>query len=420
MKFWDGLKRTGKAVGPGFIAGASDDDPSAILTYLQSGFVYGFQTLWLAVLCLPFMYALQEMAGRIGFVTDKGLMSIIKDHYAKWVLYSVGFISVFVIAVNIGADLLAIGVIGEKLSSISRFFWLPAASILVLLFAIFLSYPKFASVLKWLSLSFLFYVATVFYLHVDWLAALKATVLPSFSFAKDYVLLVTAFFGVTISPYLFFWQADEEVEERDEEKKERHLKRFLVTKNELKHLKRDTFGGMFFSQIIAWFVIVAAAQMAGLHNLGEIADFGQAALVLEPLLGPFAFLIFGLGIIGAGLIAVPVLAGSIGYVLAEMFDWKTGMNRTFREAKGFYLAIVLATALGVAMNFLNLDPIRLLIYSGVLYTFITPPIIFLVIKIANNETIMNGRTNSPVSNALGWLTFAIALFSVIAFVIFVL
>ncbi len=419
MRFWEKVKKIGRSAGPGLITGASDDDPSGILTYLQSGFVFGFRTLWLTLFCLPFMYAIQEMSARIGYVTDKGLVKVIKEHYAKWILYFIGGISVIAITVNIGADLLAIGVIAERLSSVSRFFWLPAASVFILFFTIFLSYPKFAGALKWLMLSFAFYILTAFYLHVDWLAALKATVWPSFSFSKEYVLLFTAFLGTTISPYLFFWQADEETEERDEEKKERRLKRFLVTKNELKHLKKDTLWGMFFSQFITWFVIAAAGQAAGLYGLPAIANFDQASLVLKPLLGQFAFLIFGLGIIGAGLLAIPVLAGSIGYMLAEIFNWREGISKTFREARGFYLVIILATLIGMALNFFNFDPIQLLIYTGVLYTFITPPIIFLIIRIANNKTIMKGRANTPVSNILGWLTFVLMLAAAAVFAIFV-
>ena len=358
------------------------------------------------------------MSARIGYVTDKGLMRVIKDHYPKWILYFIGAISTVVITINIGADLSAVSTVAEHLSSISKFFWLPAASILILFFTIFLSYPKFAGALKWLTLSFVFYIITAFYLKVDWLSALKATILPSFSFNKEYILLFAAFLGTTISPYLFFWQADEEVEERDEEKKEKHLKKFLVTKNELKHLRRDTFFGMFFSQFITWFIIAAAGQVAGLYNLTAVTDFNQASLVLRPLLGQFAFLIFALGIIGAGLLAIPVLAGSIGYMLSEIFNWREGINKTFREAKGFYVVMVIATVVGVLMNFLNLDPIQLLIYTAVLYTIITPPIIFLIVRIANNKAIMRDKTNSRTSNVLAWITIAVTSLAALAYLIF--
>ncbi|MGC9610839.1 MAG: divalent metal cation transporter [Minisyncoccia bacterium] len=420
MNLWEKSRKIAKSAGPGIITGAADNDPSGILTYLQSGFVYGFKALWLAIFYLPLMYAVQEMAGRIGFVTDKGLVKVIKEHYPRWILYTVGFTSAFVIMVSIGADLLAIGVIAEKFSDITRFFWLPAVSVFILFFTVFLSYPKFAGALKWLTLSLLFYVATAFCVHVDWLSALKATVSPSLIFNKEYVILFAAFLGTTISPYLFFWQADEEVEERDEEKKEKHLKRFLVTKNELKHLKKETFLGMFFSQVITWFVIVVAGQTAVVYGIREITNFDQASLVLQPLLGNFAFIIFGLGIIGAGLLAVPVLAGSVGYVLSEVFNWEEGINKTFREARGFYLVIIIATFIGVAFNFLGLDPVQILIDAAVLFAFITPPLIYLVIHIANNKKIMRDKTNSPLSNFLGWSAFVVSALAVITYVIFVL
>lgn len=409
MKVIEKIKKLGKSVGPGIITGASDDDPSGILTYLQSGFVLGFRMLWLAVFCLPFMYVMQEMASRIGYVTDKGLMKVIKEHYPRWILYIVGAISVVVITVNIGADLLAIGVVSEKLTSISRFFWLPAAGILISFFTIFLSYPKFASIMKWLIVSLFFYIIAAFYMGIDWKRAFLATIIPSFSFDKEFLILFTAFLGTTISPYLFFWQADEEVEERNEEKKEKHLKRFLVTKNELKHLRKDTFWGMFFSQLVTWFIVAAAGQAAVVYGAKEIVSFDQAALVLRPLLGGSAFFMFSLGIIGTGLIAVPVLAGSVGYALSEIFNWKEGINKTFRQARGFYMIIIAATLMGITMNFLNLDPIKLLIYTAVLYTIITPPLIFLIIRISNNKKIMGKRTNSWTSNIFGWLIFAITL-----------
>lgn len=420
MKLWERTKRIAKGTGPGLITGAADNDPSGILTYLQSGFVYGFKALWLAIFYLPLMYAVQEMAGRIGFVTGKGFIRVIKEHYPRWILYAVGLVSVFVITVSIGADLLAIGVIAEKLFNVTRFFWLPAVSVFILFFTIFLSYPRFAGALKWLTLSLLFYVATAFCVHVDWLAALKATISPSLIFSKEYFILFAAFLGTTISPYLFFWQADEEVEERDEEKKEKHLRRFLVTKNELKHLKKETFLGMFFSQIITWFIIAAASQTAAIHGFREIVNFDQASSVLQPFLGNFAFVIFGLGIIGAGLLAVPVLAGSVGYVLSEIFNWEEGINKTFREARGFYLVIIIATFAGVALNFLGLDPVQILIDAAVLFAFITPPLVYLVIHIANNKKIMREKTNSPLSNFLGWLTLAVSVLAVVAYLIFVL
>ena len=403
------IKRIGNKVGPGIIAGASDDDPSGILTYLQSGFLYGFKILWLAFLALPFMISIQEMAGRIGYVTDQGLVKIIKSYYSKTLLYFIAVVSVVVITINIGADLLAVGAVMENLVPVSWLFWVPFVALVILFFTVFLSYPKFAGVLKWLTISLFFYIATAFFIKIDWGEVFRATFVPTIVFNKDFILLIAAFFGTTISPYLFFWQANEEVEDRDEEKKDRNLKRFLVTKNELKHLRRDTVFGMVFSEVVTWFIIVSAGGLSLLKGPQLIATFEQASSVLRPLLGPYAFVIFSLGIIGAGLLAIPVLAGSIGYMLAEIFDWQEGMNKTWHEAKGFYVVIIAATVVGVLMTIMNVDPIAALIYTAVFYTLITPPLIYVILRIANNKTIMHERANGTLANVFGWLTFLFAL-----------
>ncbi len=409
------IKRIFSAFGPGLITGVSDDDSSGVLTYLQSGTVFGFKTLWTALLTLPLMYSIQEMSGRIGYVTDKGLVKVIKEHYSKYILYFISFISAFVITVNIAADLLASGVIFEKLLGFSRFIWIPAISILIIMLMVFFSYQKFARVLKWLSFAMIFYVVTVFYIKINWLMALKATFIPSFSFSKENILLITAIIGTTISPYLFFWQASEEVEERDDAKVRKSLKKFLVTRNELKILREDTFFGMIISNVVMWFIIAGASNLAN-YGVKEIATFDQAAAVLKPILGNFAFLAFGLGLIGVGFLAIPVLAGSVGYILSEIFDWQEGLNKKFREAKGFYLVIIIATVLGIAVNFFSkIDPIQLLVYTAVLYTIITPPLIFIIMKIANNKKIMKGKTSSPAINILGALTFLITAFLAVAY-----
>ncbi len=402
------VKEAGHDVGPGIITGAADDDPSGILTYLQSGFLYGFKILWLSFLALPFMVSVQEMAGRIGYVTDKGLIKIIKDHYSKILLYFIAVISIVVITMNIGADLLAVGTVLENIFPLSRLFWVPFSALIIISFTVFLSYPKFAKVLKWLTLSLLFYVATALYIKLDWGEVLKATVMPYFSFDKNFIMLVAAFFGTTISPYLFFWQADEEVEDRDEVKKERKLKRFIVTKNELKHLKKDTALGMVFSEAITWFIIVSAGGLSLLKGPQVIMNFEQASGVLKPLLGQWAFFIFSLGIVGTGLLAIPVLAGSIGYMMSEIFNWSEGIDKTWREARGFYSVIVLATISGVVMMILGIDPIAALIYTAVFYTIITPPIIYVILKIANNKKIMGDKRNGRLANIFGYATLVVA------------
>ena len=415
MSFGKRLKNIGAKIGPGIVTGASDDDPSGILTYLQSGFAFGFRTLWLALVNLPFMISIQEMSARLGYATDKGLARLIKEHFHPSVLRLVAITSVIVITVNIGADLLAVGSVIHELVGYPVAVWLFIVAGVILFFTIFLSYPKFTAVLKWLTLSLFFYVAAAFVIHIDWPSALKATIWPQITWSKDFVELMAAFFGTTVSPYLFFWQASEEVEDREETMRERKLKRFLVTKNELKHLRRDTAVGMLFSEVTTWFIVVAAAGLFFAHGPQTILNFAQASEVLRPLLGPLAFVAFALGIIGTGLLAIPVLAGSVGYILSEMFGWAEGMEKTWREARSFYLVIVAATAVGLALNLFGFDPVRLLIITAVLYTIITPPLVWVVIKLANKKDVLGERTNTPWANFWAYLTLAFSIFVAVAY-----
>ncbi len=406
-----------KKLGPGLITGASDDDPSGILTYLQGGVMLGFGALWTVLATLPMMYAIQEMSGRIGLVTEKGLMRIIKEQYSGPVLFFIAAISALVITINIGADLLAMGTVAQGFVPLSNFFLLPAFTGVILFSIIFFSYRKFARVLKWLTLSLFFYVLTVLYLNIDWLSAIRETFIPNFSWSKNTILLLAAVFGTTISPYLFFWQANEEIEEEEEQSRKKSFRRIVVTKRVLKSLKEDTFAGMFISNAVAWFIIVGAAALAKSHGLGGIKNFEQASSVLQPLLGSFAYLAFSLGIIGTGLLAIPVLAGNIGYMFAEIFNWPEGMNKKFSEAKGFYCAISVATVVGMIINFFQIDPVTILIYTAVLYLLITPPIVYIILKIANNRHIMKSRTNSGTSNMLGGITFLVSLVLAAAYLI---
>ncbi len=388
-------------LGPGLITGASDDDPSGILTYLQAGTVLGFRALWTALATLPLMYGIQEMCARLGLVTGKGLTRLLRERYSPWLLYPVALVSVSVITVNIGADLAAIGTVLERLLGGSRLVWLAGAAALIVLSLIYTSYHRFARVMKWLTLSLGFYVATVFVTHLDWAQAAFVTFVPSLPSSRTEVLLVAAILGTTISPYLFFWQANEEVEEREEET--RTLQSFTVTKHELKFLKEDVFLGMLASNAVQWFIIAGASQLAMSRGVGELVSFEQAAQVLQPLLGQWAYLAFSFGIIGTGLLAIPVLAGSVGYILAEVFALEEGLNKTYREAKGFYLTIALATLVGATLSFLKVDPIQLLIYTAVLYTLITPPLILIILRLSNDKQLMGGSVNRWPSNVLGIL-----------------
>ncbi len=415
---WRSIKDFSRKFGPGVITGASDDDPSGILTYLQAGVVLGVSSLWTALLSLPLMYTIQEMCGRIALVTGKGLMRLIKEHYSGLIVGIIAIISTVVITINIGADLLAIAIVTEELTNLPRLLWIVVAGAIVTVSMVVFSYEKFARILKWLTFSLVFYIVTVLYINVDWREAILSTIWPRyFSWNAESLILIVAIIGTTISPYLFFWQAEEEVEERQLHIKEKSLKRFVVTKHELKDLRGDTFLGMLLSNLVMWFIILGASNLSRLYGLSEISSFDQAALALQPLLGDKAFLIFSLGIIGTGLLAVPVLAGSIGYIIAEVFGWKNGLHLKFRRAKPFYLVIACATFVGILLSFVGLDPVHLLIYTAVLYTIITPPIILIIIGLANNKKLMGDRVNTRTGNLLAWAAFAFITIITVAYLV---
>ncbi len=404
-----------KKLGPGLITGASDDDPSGILTYLQGGAMLGFGALWTTFFTLPLMYFIQEMSGRIGLATDKGLVEIIKENYSKWILFLIVSISTVVIVINIGADLLAMGTAVGGIAPVHNYVTLPIVAALVLFCTIYFSYGKFAGALKWLTLSLLFYVLAVLYLKIDWLAALKSTFIPEMAWTKDSILIIAAIFGTTISPYLFFWQANEEVEEKEELERRNSISGAEATKRELADLRKDTFIGMLLSNVIAWFIIAGAANMASSSGIASISNFSEASAVLRPLLGEWAYLAFVLGIVGTGLLAIPILAGNIGYMFAETFGWHKGINKKFHEARSFYCAIIIAMLAGLIMDFIGLDPVKLLIYTALFYTVITPPIIYIILKIANSKKIMGERINSKTSNIFGIITLVVSAALVMAY-----
>jgi len=404
-------------MGPGIITGASDDDPSGILTYIQSGVVLGLRSLWVVLLTLPLMYGLQEMCGRIGYVTNKGLTKILKEYFPRYILFPIVAISVVVIVINIGADILAVSTVLEALTSISRVLWLGITGIVIILATIFLPYKKLAGVLKWLALTLLFYVAVAFAIHINWGQALQSTFSPSVSFNKEWIILIAALFGTTISPYLFFWQANEESEERQQTQRENGKKRFYITKHSLGILKKDTLQGMVLSNVVMWFIILVSTHIHSAYGITQIQTLEDASLALAPLLGPGALFIFSLGIIGTGLLAVPVLAGSIGYMVAETFDWQEGLNKKFLEARAFYWSIALSVILGIAMTLIGIEPIQMLIYTAVFYALITPLLIAIIMKVGNNKKIMGQRKNGPLSNILGTLALLVTAAITIAYLV---
>ncbi|MBI2031354.1 MAG: Nramp family divalent metal transporter [Candidatus Levybacteria bacterium] len=400
-----------KFLGPGFITGASDDDPSGIATYSQTGATFGFAQAWTAIFSFPLMVAVQEMCGRIGLVTGKGLAGVIKSYYSKYVLYVM--ISLLLIAntINIGADLGAMAASAQLLLGLPFIFWLFAMVFITLILEIFVSYKTYAKYLKYLAFVLISYIITAFIIKIEWLDVFSSTIIPHIEFNKIYLLNIVAILGTTISPYLFFWQADEEVEEEISRGKLRQMGagQPKITPKDISRLRLDTFVGMFFSNIVMWFIIITTGATLFSSKINNIKSASDAALALKPLAGDYAFLFFAVGIIGTGLLALPILAGSASYAVSETLGWKAGLSRKFKTAHGFYGVITVATAVGLLINFIGIDPIIALYYSAVINGVIAPPLLLMILLIANNKKIMGERTNNIFLNILGITTVIVML-----------
>ena len=399
------FKKLLRVVGPGFITGASDDDPSGILTYTQTGAAFGLTQLWTAVLALPFMIVMQEMCGRIGMVTGKGIADVIRHHYGRAVLLWAVALLFVANTVNIGADLGAMASSAELIFGLPFWGWLTVMALVTLLLEIFIPYPMYARYLKWLTLSLFAYIIVVFMVVDDWGAALIAAVTPSFSWDRAFLMNIVAVFGTTISPYLFFWQADEEVEEEVEHHK---LKAMGVGKpavhpRDIRAMRLDTGIGMVFSNMIAFFIILTAASTLGRAGLTTIETAADAAAALAPLGGHLAEILFAAGIIGTGLLAVPVLAGSASYAVAESLHWKEGLSKKWWQAKGFYGVIVASTMIGMLLNAAGIPPFRMLYYTAVLNGVVSPFLMMFILLISGDGQIKRKYRNGRLSTVLGWV-----------------
>lgn len=414
------VKRFLKALGPGFVTGAADDDPSGIGTYAQTGAQFGFNQLWAAPFSFPFMTVIQEICGRIGMVTGMGISGVIRRHYAKKVLFFAVMLLFVANTINIGANL------GAMASSVMLLIpQLPFAVVLIfmtlltIILEVFVPYPAYARILKYLTFSLFAYIITAFFVHVDWSAVLYATVLPSFSFSETYLLNIVAILGTTISPYLFFWQADQEVEEEIAEHKIRTMGKGVpkVTKKDIRSMRFDTVIGMFFSNLVMFFIIVTTASTLHANGITQIETASQAAQALQPFAGDYAFLLFSLGIIGTGFLSVPILAGSASYALSETFGWNAGLSQRFKKAHAFYIVIALATMGGLIVNVTPIQPFQLLYYTAVVNGVLAPPLMIMLMLISNNKKIMGVHTNSLFSNLVGWLITAIMAVAALALLI---
>jgi NRAMP (natural resistance-associated macrophage protein)-like metal ion transporter len=403
--WWSPVRKFLQKIGPGFVTGAADDDPSGIATYSQTGAQFGYTQLWAALFAIPFMISIQEMCGRIGLVTGKGIAGIMRRHFSKKLLY--GALSILLIAnvINIGANL---GAMAEAVTLfIPGSFSTALLSItaLTLFLIVLVPYKVYTKYLKYLTVSLFAYVGATLIVKQDWAAILHSTFIPSFSWEKDYLMNLVALFGTSISPYLFFWQASQEVEEAVASNKLRTMGIGTpqFTRKDVRALRADTIFGMVFSNLIAFFIIATAASTLHLQGITQIETAPQAAAALRPLAGDFAFLLFALGIIGTGFLAVPVLAGSASYALSEAFGWREGLYRTFKKAPGFYGIIIVATVLGLGINYLGVKPFSLLYYTAVLNGICAPPLMVVILLISNSKQIMGKYKNSFISNLSGWI-----------------
>ncbi|QQG41000.1 MAG: Nramp family divalent metal transporter [Candidatus Levyibacteriota bacterium] len=409
------IKRLLRFIGPGFITGASDDDPSGIATYSQTGAQFGYGQLWTALFSFPLMVAVQEMSGRIGLITGKGLAGVIKEHYSKKILYPAVLLLFVANTINIGADLGAMAAVAQLVFGLPFIVWLIGMVITTLVLEIFVSYKLYAKYLKYLTFSLFSYVITAFIVKINWQEVLTASIIPSFSFHKEYLFNIVAIFGTTISPYLFFWQASEEVEEEVAHHRIRRMGagQPKVTPKDISRLNIDTIVGMFFSNLVMWFIVVTTGATLFTHGIRDIKTAQDAALALRPLAGDFAFGLFALGIIGTGFLAVPVLAGSASYAISESFGWKAGLYQKLKSAHGFYGAITIATLIGILINFIGIDPMSALYYTAVINGFIAPPLLIIILLIANNKAILKDQVNGKLLNILGIATVVIMIIAAV-------
>jgi NRAMP (natural resistance-associated macrophage protein)-like metal ion transporter len=417
-----------KSLGPGLITGTADDDPSSIATFAQAGAKFGLGMLWTAIYLIPLIVVIQEICARIGLLTGSGLGTIIKKKYSKKIVLPL--ISLLLVAntINVGAD------IGAMAASANLMFPQISLNIFGIFFTAFIiiaiimiPYKKYIKILKYLTLSLLTYIVTAIIVGGNWYQILIATIVPHFEFTSDFATMLVAILGTTISPYLFFWQASEEAEEEvvNHKIKEIGKGKPKVSKKEIKSMRADTMVGIGFAHFITWAIIITTA--GSLHNNGitDIQSAEQAAKSLEPLVksfpnsGEISKSIFAIGIIGTGLLSIPVLATSTAYGLSDTFGWKQGLSKKFGQAKAFYLIIIICGIIGLGMNFLGINPITALVYASVINGVVSVPIIFVVMKLSNDKEILKEKTNGRLTNIIGWITFVImAVATIIMFITF--
>lgn len=395
-------------LGPGLTTGASDDDPSGILTYSQAGAKYGFNLLWLAPLTFPLMSIVQEMCARIGLVTGRGLAGNIRVHYSKRILFTCTTLLFVANTINIGANLGAMAKAMQLFNSGLNFSVLVISfAILSLILQVFTPYVRYAKYLKWLALVLFSYVFSTILADLNWGEVLRGAVIPTMSFSKDQLILICAILGTTISPYLFFWQTSQEVEEQVLQGKTTLRERQTLTSPEdIKSMRIDVWSGMFLSNLVMFFIIAASGALLYQNGITNITSAAQAAEALRPFAGDSAYFLFAVGIIGTGMLSIPVLAGSSSYAISESMRWREGLYRSLGQAKPFYGIIIISMLIGLAINFLGIDPIQALIYSAVANGIIAPFILLFIVMMSSNRKIMGRWTNKPLTTLIGWVIVA--------------
>jgi NRAMP (natural resistance-associated macrophage protein)-like metal ion transporter len=400
-------KRVGhffRELGPGLITGAADDDPSGISTYSVTGASFGFAQLWTALFSFPLMTAVQLMCARLGMVAGEGLAAIIRRRYSRWVLWGACALLVTANVVNIGADLSGMAEAMEMMTGLHAVVWTPLFALLIVALLVWLSYRHMARIFKWLTLVLFAYVAAAFLAHPRWSDVLRATFVPHVEWSASYLATFVGILGTTISPYLFFWQAAQEVEEERAEGRKSVNARRGATDEELRAARRDVTTGMAFAGVVMYFIIVATGATLYATGQRDIESARQAAEALRPLAGNLAYLLFTVGLVGTGMLGIPALAGSAAYAIAEALHWRGSLNDKPRVASKFYVVLAVSVLLGLAVSAMKLNAVKMLFYAAVVNGVLAPPLIVLVTLLTSDERVMGKRTSSPLLKTLGWVT----------------
>ena len=414
------IKKFFKVFGPGVVTGAADDDPSGIATYTQTGAKFGYGQLWTVIAMLPLMVAVQEACARIGAVTGHGLSTVIKTNYSKKVLYAAVLLVVVANTINIGADIGALAAAAQLLVPVNFTILTLGFTALILVLEIFTSYRVYSRILIWLALTLLAYPLTLFIIDKPWQTIIAATFLPHIELNFEFFFIITGVLGTTISPYMFFWQASQEVEEEKELHLTSRYGKPKIGAQFIKNLRLDNLTGMIFSEFATWSIIVVAATVLHQNGITNVTSAAEAAKALEPLVRTFpnsgflSKLIFAIGIMGLGLLSIPILSGSAAYAISEAFNMKEGLNLKLKKAHGFYGVITIATLIGLMINFIGIDPIKALVFTAVFNGVAAVPLIFLIARIARNKKIMGEYRSGWLSNTTVWITFIVMLASAVA------